>query len=43
VIYTGMGWIIMKERVPAFIITLGWPAGVQGRALAGDRERDGRR
>jgi D-xylose transport system permease protein len=23
VIYTGMGWIIMKERVPAFIITLG--------------------
>jgi D-xylose transport system permease protein len=22
-IYTGMGWIIMKERVPAFIITLG--------------------
>jgi D-xylose transport system permease protein len=23
VLYTGMGWIIMKERVPAFIITLG--------------------
>jgi D-xylose transport system permease protein len=22
-LYTGMGWIIMKERVPAFIITLG--------------------